>query len=85
MALLSRKSTTPSHEERLGAAAAKAGAALSIFHEAAADLEAAAEEQLVIEAELSAEIDRLEDLAVDAAANAASNQDAALRVRSLFG
>lgn len=82
MSMFARKPT--SHEARLSAAAAQAGNALSIFHAAAAELEAAADEQFRVEAEVHAEVERLQTLAEDAASNADANRVAADRVRNLF-
>lgn len=49
-------------DERRNAAAAKAGAAVSIFTQAADDLEDAAEELYAVEYETAAEIARLDSL-----------------------
>jgi hypothetical protein len=90
-----RKSKTPvepTFEERAAASHAKAGAALSIFEQIAADLEQAAVEQLALSADIDSriqaledEIERLNGLAYDAENAAEAYDTQSHNVRTLAG
>jgi sRNA-binding protein len=82
----------PTLSEREAAAEAKAAAALSIFHTAAVDLDAAAGELDDVAVELDAQADALEAQATqarqraeDAALAAREHGTAAARIRDLLG
>lgn len=91
MGFRKNKNAAPTFEERSNAAAAKAGAALSVFDGVVDDLEAASAEQIALMVDLDNEAERLRDEAdqreaeADAAyVNAEANSAAADKIRSLF-
>ena len=92
MSMFTRKPETPTREQRANEAAAKAGAALSIFTGLADDLEQAAHEQIELATEASEEAEALliqagllDEQAADLDEQADSNFEAAKRIRSLLG
>lgn len=89
---MKKKKSEPSFEERLNAANAKAGAALSIFEQAAVDLEDAAREKEFVAQDASAKrkallLEANELLAFESSAVAAADKDydTADRIRAFVG
>jgi hypothetical protein len=87
-----KKKPEPSFEDRLNAANAKAGAALSIFEQAAVDLENAAREKDFVanevadkQAALRAELDRLGALEAEALYAADTDYNTAAKIRAFVG
>lgn len=81
--LRSTRTTEPTLEDRTAGAAALAAFALDGFRTAAADLEAAADQQEAVAAEVAAEIDRLVDLEGAALSQAFDARSAARKIRDL--
>lgn len=84
MNIIRKAPATPTHDERIAAAEAKKGAALSVFALAVDDLRAAEAEALAVHDEIEEEIERLVSLrgaaadAADAAAEKATTLSAFL-------
>ena len=75
----------PSFEERTAAADAKAGAALSIFEQAANDLQQAAVEKAALRADIATELERLVELHDEAEIAEDRLIDQATNIRALLG
>lgn len=80
-----KTAAVPTIEERLASASATKSAALSVFEQAARDLDAAQDEAREVEAYAHAEIERLTAIAVAAADEATDAEIKAANFREFVG